>query len=309
MANSVNGFNESDLPQEFQDKIKKYEILSQEASLVREKDKRLIREMFRNISHMDMFIGIGFQRAYGSMLSGDYFDLFELPDKSFMIVFADISGHGLPAYTTLIRLRSAIILAVREISEIYERTGALDYSFFIKNISVKFTDIMDYSNSNDFASANFIFIEQNDDSLKLRFFNRSMLFPIVLRRSGDGVEVFNLNNPSENWQPDKGYLLGSDIKSIVGEDDYYFTPQCEFDIHQGDMIFLYTDGLTEAFDHKTEKTQYGDKRLEKKLLELIELPPQLIINSIFDSVYEYIGRHEHQKDDMTALLIDFPPRI
>ncbi len=292
----------------FDDRIRKYEIFRHEANNVREKDKKLIRELFRSFSHSDLRVGIGFQRSYGSILSGDYFDLFKLSDNNFLFIFADISGHGLPAYTTLIRLRSAIILAVKEMEAIFERTGQIDYSYLIRNIAIKFTDIMDMSNSNDFAAVNFVFVEDKNGSLNLRFFNRSMLYPIIVRRTKTGVETFNLNNSTENWVADKGYLLGSDIKSLIPLESYYHTPECSFKIYQGDMIFFFTDGITEAFDYETSKQQYGDERLVQKLVEMCDLPPQLVVNNIFDSVYEFIGNHEYQKDDMSAVLIDLPLR-
>lgn len=287
----------------------KFNIIKQEADHVREKDKILIRELFRSFSPRNILLGIGFQRAYGSLLSGDYFDLFKLADRHFLFVFSDISGHGLPAYTTLIRLRSAIILAVMEMQSIYARTGIIDYPYLIKSISMKFTDIMDHSNSSDFASVNFVFLQESAGKIKLRFFNRSMLFPIVLKREGDQPLIYNLNNEFKGWKPEKGYLLGSDIKHVITEDDYYFTPECIFEVKQGDKIFFYTDGITEAFDHQTEQNQYGEARLEQKLLEMTDLPPQLIVNNIFDSVYEFIGNHENQKDDMTAVIVDLPFRV
>lgn len=288
-------------------KIQKYEMFSQEANQVREKDKRLIRELFKSFSNSYLMVGIGFQRAYGSILSGDYFDLLRLPENKFLFVFSDISGHGLPAYTTLIRLRSAVILAVKDAEAEYAVTGIVDYSAIIKNISEKFTDIMDMSSSNDFASANFVFIEEGDKCIKLRFFNRSMLFPIIVRRQPEGAKIINLNSRHADWKPEKGYLLGSDIKSLISENAYSNTPECCFDIYQGDMILFYTDGITEAFDFRSDNSQYGEKRLEQKLMEMCDLPPQFVINSIFDSVYDFIGSHEYQKDDMTAVLIDLPP--
>jgi len=300
--------NGTDAVGDYQEKIRKYEIFRQEANHVREKDKKLIRELFKSFSHSDLMIGIGFQRAYGSIISGDYFDLFKLSDNNFLFVFADISGHGLPAYTTLIRLRSAVILAVKEMEGIHERTGSIDYAYLIKSIAVKFTDIMDMSNSNDFASVNFVFVEDKNGSLKLRFFNRGMLFPIIVRRTKNGIQSFDLNNNYDNWHPEKTYLLGSDIKNLISLEAYYHTPESCFEIFQGDMIFFFTDGITEAFDFETEKKQYGEERLEQKLIELSDFPPQLVINSIFESVYEYIGNHEYQKDDMTAVLIDLPVR-
>lgn len=297
----------SDLQDEYAVKIQKYEIFSQEANQVREKDKRLIRDLFRSFSNSYLMVGIGFQRAYGSILSGDYFDLLRLPDNRFLFVFSDISGHGLPAYTTLIRLRSAVILAVKDAEAEYNSTGIVDYSRIVKNIAAKFTDIMDMSNSNDFASVNFVFIEEGEKCIKLRFFNRSMLFPIIVRREKDGARIINLNTRYAHWKPEKGYLLGSDIKHLITEDAYFSTPECCFDIYQGDMLLFYTDGITEAFDFRAANTQYGESRLEQKLLEMCDLPPQLVINSIFDSVYDFIGSHEYQKDDMTAVLIDLPP--
>ncbi len=300
--------NSTEQSAEYHEKIRIYEIFRQEANHVREKDKKLIRELFKSFSYSDLRVGVGFQRAYGSIISGDYFDLFKLSDNNFLFIFADISGHGLPAYTTLIRLRSAVILAVKEMEGIHERTGLIDYAYLIKSIAMKFTDIMDMSNSNDFASVNFVFFEDKNGSLKLRFFNRSMNFPLIIRRNNNGVEAFNLNNHYDFWKPEKSFLLGSDIKSLISLESYYHTPECCFEIFQGDMIFFFTDGITEAFDFETEKKQYGEERLEQKLIEFADFPPQLVINSIFDSVYEFIGKHEYQKDDMTAVLIDLPAR-
>jgi len=291
---------------DYLEKIRKYEIFSHEANSVREKDKKIIRDFFKSFTNGDINVGVGFQRAYGSIISGDHFDLFKLSDKVFLFIFADISGHGLPAYTTLIRLRSAIILSIKEIDGILEKTGIIDYSNLIRNISVKFTDIMEMSNSNDYASANFVFVEDKNGYLKFRFYNRSMLFPIIVRRSKDQIITFNLNNQYDIWQPKKGYLLGNDIKFLLKNESYYDTPESCFDIYQGDMIFFYTDGITEAFDSETNNQQYGEERLTQKLIESSDLPPQLVINNIFDSVYEFIGKHEYQKDDMTAVLIDLP---
>ena len=307
-----NSDNNSLLPEDYLrkdylEKIRKYEIFRHEANNVREKDKKIIRDFFKSFGRGgDIKVGVGFQRAYGSILSGDHFDLFKLTDKIFLFIFADMSGHGLPAYTTLIKLRSAIILAVKENESILKSTGLVNYSSIVRNIAVKFIDIMDLSDSNDFAAVNFVFVENQSDCLKFRFYNRSMLFPIVIRRHKDQIITFNLNNQYDIWQPNKGYLLSNNIKNLVNDESYYDTPESCFDIYQGDMIFFYSDGITEAFDSEDEDKQYGEERLVQKLVESSDLPPQLVINNIFDSVYEFIGKHEHQIDDMTAVLIDLP---
>ena len=203
------------------DKLRQFEILAAEANTVREKDKVLVRGLFRNFYHKRLNVGIGFQRAYGAILSGDYFDLIKLPDGNYLFVFADISGHGLPAYTTLIRLRSAITMAIQESKRIFRKTDTIDTDFLVKDISSKFTDIMDESNSHDFACVNFTFIYNEHDKFHLKFYNRSMLFPIVVRKfNGKIVDIYNLNIEDKGWFPVKGHLLGSDVRKLIT--DSYF---------------------------------------------------------------------------------------
>jgi len=287
-------------------KLKRFSILKAEANTVREKDKILIRSLFQNFYQKQLTVGIGFQRAYGSILAGDYFDLVKLPENKYMFVFADVSGHGLPAYTTLIRLRSAITLAVKDMVRIHTTTGLLDTRLLVKDISTKFTDIMDEANSDDFACVNFTIIDKEDGRFRLRFYNRSMLFPIVIRHGEDGsIHIFNLNQSREDWDPQKGYLLGSDLRKLLG-DTYLDTPVCEFTIYEGDSIFFYSDGIIEAYNHEKGPDEFGDDRLENVLRDNAGLFPQIVVDELFRKVYEFIGKPEYQKDDMTAVLINFP---
>ena len=288
------------------EKLKQFEVLAAEANTVREKDKVLVRSLFRNFYNHRLNVGIGFQRAYGSILAGDYFDLIKLPDGNYLFIFADISGHGLPAYTTLIRLRSAITIAINETWWIYKKTESINTDFLIKDIAAKFTDIMDESNSYDFACVNFTFIYNEEDKFNLKFYNRSMLFPIVVRKYEDSIaDVYNLNNEEKGWVPQKGHLLGSDVRKLLG-DSYLDSPSCEFTLYEGDSILFYSDGIIEAYDKNNPMEEFSEEKIIEILKEHYPLAPQVIINELFESVYDFIGNPEHQKDDMTAVLIDFP---
>ncbi len=298
-----------------EDRLNRYEILKAEANTVRENDKVLIRSLFRNFYNKQLRVGIGFQRAYGSILSGDYFDLIKLPDNNYLFVFADISGHGLPAYTTLIRLRSAITIAIKRSRRIFEKTGSMNQKFLIQDICTKFTDIMDESNSDDFACVNFTFITNDDNRYRLRFFNRSMLFPIIIRNKGEsGIEVINLNAKHNEWEPRVGSILGSDLRKLL-TDFYLETPICEFTITESDSLFFFSDGITEAYNpsggldngKSSGEEAFGEKRVEDILMSSYRNHPQEIINGLFQNVYQFIGNPEMQEDDMTAVLIDFPP--
>ncbi len=287
-------------------KLELFDMLNSEANTVRDNDKILIRSMFRNFYGKKLNVGIGFQRAYGSILSGDYFDLIKLPDGNYLFVFADVSGHGLPAYTTLIRLRSAITIAVNDMKLIYKSSGIFDADYLIKHITSIFTSIMEAVKSDDFASVNFTFISNEEKGFRLRFYSRGMLFPMILRRNGTRPnEIINLNKNSENWKPNKGFLLCRNIEILLG-DIYYETPLSDFIMQEGDSILYFSDGILEACHNESSSDEFGENRIEESFRDHGKLPPQAAVNLIFQSVYEYIGVPQMQKDDMTAVLIDFP---
>jgi Serine phosphatase RsbU, regulator of sigma subunit len=288
------------------EKLKQFELLVSEANTIREKDKVLIKGLFQNYSDNNLNIGIGFQRAYGAILSGDYFDLIQLPDSNYLFIFADMSGHGLPAYTNLIRLRSAITISIGEARKIYAQSGAVDSEFLVKNITTKFTDIMGEANSSDFACVLFTFIYNDGDKFHLKFYNRSMLFPIIIRKhETQVVDVYNLNEEEKGWHPLKGNLLSSDVRLLM-EDKYLETPACSFTLYEGDSILYFSDGIVEAYNREISSQEFGVERIIHILKDNLNLVPQLVVHELFESVYSYLGRPELQKDDMTAVLIDFP---
>jgi hypothetical protein len=289
------------------EKLKQYEILTVEANNLREKDKILVKSLFQNFYSKNLNFGIGFQRAYGSILSGDFFDLVKLPDGNYLFIFADMSGHGIPAYANLVRLRSAITISISEVNKTYKQTKIIDTDLLIKDISEKFTDIMDEASSRDFASVIFTFIFNIDDRFYLKFYNRSMLFPIIVRKyQNQVVEVFNLNKDEKGWSPLRGNLLSGDVRQLLG-DRYLVTPPCEFILCEGDSILYYSDGILEACNRENSGQEFGEDRIIQVLVENLNLMPQVIVHELLNKVYNYIGKPEHQRDDMTAVLIDFPP--
>jgi hypothetical protein len=288
------------------DILRQHAILEAEAEAVRENDRSIIRGLFGNFYDKQLGIGIGFQRAWGSILSGDYFELFKIPGDAYLFVFADISGHGLPAYTSLVRLRSAITLSNHEFHERVAAGAPVDTDFFIKDIALKFTAVMDAAGSHDFASVIFTVIKNEGDKYILKFYNRGMFFPMVVRKFVNHVEnVYDLNVGEKGWFPVKGHLLSPDINRLNPE-KYLQFPTCEFIVYEGDCVLFFSDGIIEATALAEEKKEYGIERLKSRLTGNLHLPPQAIVNTIFDDVYEYLGTPDRQLDDMTAVLIDFP---
>ncbi len=286
--------------------LEHYHTIEAEAEAIRNSDKKTISAQFENFYARKLNIGIGYQRSYGSILSGDYYELFKLPDGNYLFVFADISGHGLPAYTTLIRLRCAIALTVKEFEVCYNNKSPLNIEKLIFNIGEKFTDIMDSYNSHDFASVVFTSIRNENDMYHLRFFSRGMHFPFIVRKFQNvAKDVYDLNTTEKGWIPRKGHLLGSEIRKILGE-KYNDYPNCEFVLYEGDTIMYFSDGIIEATDVNNTFVEFGTERLKALFIENVTHHPSIIINNIFDEITKFIGQQRRQEDDMTAVIIDFP---
>ena len=70
----------------------------------------------------------------------------------------------------------------------------------------------------------------------------------------------------------------------------------------GDIMVLYTDGITEAKNNKGEEFDYS--RLEQTLREVTDLSSKEIQEHLITRLYEYSGTDEIN-DDYTTMIIKF----
>jgi serine phosphatase RsbU (regulator of sigma subunit) len=68
----------------------------------------------------------------------------------------------------------------------------------------------------------------------------------------------------------------------------------------GDILLLYTDGITEAANGSGEL--FGEVRLGELLKELHQLPPQELIDRIFQQVRLFSGSHSFN-DDVSLVVL------
>ena len=73
-------------------------------------------------------------------------------------------------------------------------------------------------------------------------------------------------------------------------------------IKPGDMVFLYTDGVTEA--NNNYDGFYGDDRLKNTLNKYKDQKLNIIISELTEDIYQYCGTRE-QFDDLTMLIMKF----
>jgi sigma-B regulation protein RsbU (phosphoserine phosphatase) len=71
-------------------------------------------------------------------------------------------------------------------------------------------------------------------------------------------------------------------------------------LEQGDLLFMYTDGLTETKNSDDE--DYGTERLEAFLRTHRELPADQILGRVHQAVQDFCGR-EDADDDITMIAL------
>ncbi|HEY0133556.1 MAG TPA: PP2C family protein-serine/threonine phosphatase, partial [Nannocystis sp.] len=86
-------------------------------------------------------------------------------------------------------------------------------------------------------------------------------------------------------------LLG-EVDDMMSEMSFAFLP--------GDLMVLYTDGVTEA--ERPDKQQYGVSRLKDSVTSRRALPCDQIVQGVFTDIYRWIGGGTVY-DDITLVLV------
>jgi len=209
-------------------------------------------------------------------VGGDFFDVipFELVPLqmgTFGILIADVSGKGVPA---------ALFMAL---SRIVVRVNALWYSEPAKGIISANNIIAQDSRAGMFVTLFYGILSEQDRSMT--YVNAGHNPPLVYRHSSDTFEELT--------------ATGIAIGVLEGEEYSQRTVK----IDSGDVVVLYTDGITESINSQTE--MYGISRLKSVIRRHAASSADDILESILDEVLVFCGA-ELQFDDCTLLVINSP---
>lgn len=199
-------------------------------------------------------------------VGGDYYDFLTLGQERLGLLIGDISGKGIAAALLMANLqanlRSQFVLA-REQPQL-----------FLQSVNRLF-----YANSIDSAYATVFFADYDDRAQRLRYANCGHLSGILVRCNGD-VE----------WLQSTGTVLG-----LFQEWD---SPIMECQLSAGDLLALYTDGVTESLDESGE--EFGEQRLLEYLRQNTGLPIQHMLSSVVEQIQRFSSPEQH--DDITLIL-------
>jgi serine phosphatase RsbU (regulator of sigma subunit)/catechol 2,3-dioxygenase-like lactoylglutathione lyase family enzyme len=199
-------------------------------------------------------------------VGGDYFDFLDLGQQRLGLVIGDVSGKGIAA---------ALLMANLQANLRSQCALALTHpELFLRSVNRLF-----YENTIDSAYASLFFAEYNDESQRLRYANCGHLSGLILRSDGDCCRLHST-----------GTLLG-----LFQDWECKFA---EFELASGDLLTLYTDGVTEALTDRGE--EFGEEKLIERLRHYRHQSCQAAVEGITNEVRSLTPGDQH--DDITLIL-------
>jgi len=200
-------------------------------------------------------------------VGGDFYDVVEAGDGSHLVAIADVSGKGVPA---------ALLSAMLQASLRTQSTVA-SLAVILQNINALL-----YRSTAQHQFATFFLARVDGERLRLTFSNAGHNWPVLLKPSGERVFLER-----------GGTILGILERTGFEEGEVALGP--------GDLVVLYTDGISEAANAAGEL--FGEERLCAVAQSLPRgLPAREVAERLLGALREYLGEVEPQ-DDMTLLVL------
>ena len=202
------------------------------------------------------------------LLGGDYYDFYAISDDVVDVVIADVSGKGAAAALLMPSLAVALRLRAKELSGPAEIMKDLDG--VLKQVT----------NPATFVTMFYARINQATRSLQYACGGHN---PPILVRAGTGEsQLLEETGPILGILPDAAYT------------------ETQMLLQSGDILTLYTDGVTEQEDEKSE--EFSVDRLQQVILSHKSEPAAAVVSDISQAVFKFAGTME-QADDLTAVVV------
>ena len=210
---------------------------------------------------------------YGTSLpsrqvGGDYFDFIKLDDERLLITIADVSGKGMPAALLMANVQAALrVLAPLNLP--------------IQDLIIRLNQVIYQNTTIDKFVTMFLGI-LNFKENTFEYVNAGHNPPYLINKE---KEIYELNKG--------GLILG------VMEDFTNYSKETVV-LKSGEMIFFFTDGVTEAMNAK--KQEFSDDTLKELIKKTYLNDAKEIVENVISEVRIFAGKAD-QSDDITALAV------
>jgi serine phosphatase RsbU (regulator of sigma subunit) len=201
------------------------------------------------------------------LLGGDYYDFFQVSNEVVDVVIADVSGKGAAASLLMPSLAVALRLRARELSG--PAAILKDLDGVLKQIT----------NSATFVT---MFYARFNPTLRTLEYASGGHNPPLLLRTSTGESLL-----LEEAGPIMGILPDAQFSNT------------NLTLEPGDILTLYTDGVTEQEDESGE--EFSLDRLKKIVLSKESDPAAAMVTDIAEAVSTFAGTKE-QSDDLTVVV-------
>ena len=210
-------------------------------------------------------------------VGGDLFDFLPITDKIMGLAIADASGHGFPAALQVRDVYMGLRMGMARDLKIVRTVERLNQIIHTSTLTSRFVSMF-YGE----LEANGLFIYVNAGH------------PAPFHVDADGT-ITDLG--------EGGPILGPLARATYDRGVVKMNP--------GDMLVLYTDGLTESSrvpesgDEREEHgEEFGVRRLREVALKHQGESAKVVIDAIFDAVHAWTG--VEADDDRTAIVVTYP---
>lgn len=201
-------------------------------------------------------------------VGGDYFNIINVDEKRLDVVIADVAGKGVPASLVMVMI-STVLKNIIKANYGPRRIIAFLNKFLCRESTLE-----------RYATLSYVSIEVMEN--KLQFTNSGHSPLVVYKAALDRFE--QIDTP--------GIPLGIDA------DQTYSQKETEF--RAGDIIAMYTDGITEAMNEQND--MYGFERLCTAIKKNHGESAETIGTIILEEIEMFAGGAE-QHDDMTLIIV------
>ncbi len=202
-------------------------------------------------------------------VGGDYFDAVKLGDGRLVLAIADVTGKGVGAALLMANVQ-ACLHALLPMPLPLEDTVAQINRVICRNTSAD-RFITFFAGVFDPATRRFDYVNAGHNP------------PMLVRAATGAIELLE----------EGGLLLGV-------MDGMPYTPG-HVTLEAGDVLALFTDGVTEAMGEAEE--EYDEARLEALLVEHRALPPQELLGHLRRDIALFTGSDTQLSDDLTAIVL------
>ena len=203
-------------------------------------------------------------------VGGDLYDYFAIDDTHLAVAIADVSGKGVPASLFMMMCRTVL----RSVA-----TGGMSVDQCMARANAILND------GNDLAMfVTTFFGVLNLETGEFVYCNGGHNRPHIITAGGER-QMLKTTGPLVAIIPAARYKSASVV------------------LNPGDLLFMFTDGITEARAASDEL--YGDKRLQTLLEGLCGRSPAEVVTSVVASVDDFAAGVE-QSDDITCLALMRP---